>query len=214
MTITLDMTSADLSTSPRWITCWTLSDPCSSCRASTARTGACCRTMSTTFGARFFSWCVESRQDGSSDRSSNGVFLSFGKSGYLPTVVGTVDPQADEVAWREFLSLPFWCIRRHQFQGPDDQKDFQVPSCPHVLARLSRRLSPDTWRKRDNSIATLPRRDDQADPPWHQANCNGVRLQGSPEERHEPLYLLPPQDGITKLAGTFSAPLYLVLGNI
>lgn len=34
------------------------------------------------------------------------------------------------------------------------------------------------------------------------------------EERHEPLYLLPPQDGITKLAGTFSAPLYLVLGNI
>ena len=39
-------------------------------------------------------------------------------------------------------------------------------------------------------------------------------LQGDPEEREQPLYLLPPQDGITKLAKTFTAKLYLVRGNI
>jgi hypothetical protein len=39
-------------------------------------------------------------------------------------------------------------------------------------------------------------------------------LQGDPEEREQPLYLLPPQDGITKLAKTFQAMLYLVKGNI
>ena len=39
-------------------------------------------------------------------------------------------------------------------------------------------------------------------------------LQGDPEEREQSLYLLPPQDGITKLAKTFTARLYLVKGNI
>lgn len=39
-------------------------------------------------------------------------------------------------------------------------------------------------------------------------------LQGTPEERDQPLYLLPPQDGITKLAGTFNHPLFRVRGNL
>ena len=39
-------------------------------------------------------------------------------------------------------------------------------------------------------------------------------LQGTPEERAQPLYLLPPADGVTKSAGVFSAPMYLVKGSI
>ena len=39
-------------------------------------------------------------------------------------------------------------------------------------------------------------------------------LQGTPEERSKPLFLLPPADGVTKAAGVFSAPMYLIKGNI
>ena len=39
-------------------------------------------------------------------------------------------------------------------------------------------------------------------------------LQGQPEPRSSPLYLLPPQDAICKQAGVFTAPLYEVTGNI
>lgn len=43
---------------------------------------------------------------------------------------------------------------------------------------------------------------------------NGLSIQGEPDPRQEPLFLLPPQDGLTKLAGTFKAELYQVRGNI
>lgn len=39
-------------------------------------------------------------------------------------------------------------------------------------------------------------------------------LQGSPEPRKEPLYLLPPQDGVCRAAKVFPAPLYEVKGDI
>ena len=39
-------------------------------------------------------------------------------------------------------------------------------------------------------------------------------LQGVQEDRHLPLFLEPPRDGITKLANTFQSELYQVLGNI
>ncbi len=39
-------------------------------------------------------------------------------------------------------------------------------------------------------------------------------LQGVQEDRHLPLFLEPPKDGITKLAGTFQSELYEILGNI
>lgn len=39
-------------------------------------------------------------------------------------------------------------------------------------------------------------------------------LQGEPEQRDQPLYLLPPQDGITRKAGIFDSPLFLIRGNI
>ena len=38
-------------------------------------------------------------------------------------------------------------------------------------------------------------------------------LQGDLEERDQPLYLLPLQDGVTKMAGTFTAVLCLVKGT-
>ena len=39
-------------------------------------------------------------------------------------------------------------------------------------------------------------------------------LQGRPDERHLPLFLSPPTDGVTKLAGTFKSPLYRIEGNV
>eukprot|EP00438_Fugacium_kawagutii_P029741 Skav215795 [mRNA] locus=scaffold3885:36272:44804:+ [translate_table: standard] len=39
-------------------------------------------------------------------------------------------------------------------------------------------------------------------------------LQGEPDPRAEPLYLLPPQDGVCKLANIFPHELYLIRGNI
>ena len=39
-------------------------------------------------------------------------------------------------------------------------------------------------------------------------------LQGDPEPRDQPLFLLPPQDGITKAAQTFQSPLYRIRGNL
>ena len=39
-------------------------------------------------------------------------------------------------------------------------------------------------------------------------------LQGEPEPRSQPLYMLPPQDGICRAAGVFTAPLYEIVGNI
>ena len=39
-------------------------------------------------------------------------------------------------------------------------------------------------------------------------------LQGEPEPRSQPLYLLPPQDGICRAAKVFTAPLYEIVGNI
>ena len=39
-------------------------------------------------------------------------------------------------------------------------------------------------------------------------------LQGTPEERSKPLFLLPPADGVTKAAGVFSSPMYVIKGNI
>ena len=39
-------------------------------------------------------------------------------------------------------------------------------------------------------------------------------LQGEPEPRSQPLYMLPPQDGICQAAGVFKAPLYEIVGNI
>ena len=47
--------------------------------------------------------------------------------------------------------------------------------------------------------------------------CGDIKtafLQGTPDPRKLPLFLLPPQDGVTKLAGTFKAPLYKIVGNI
>jgi hypothetical protein len=39
-------------------------------------------------------------------------------------------------------------------------------------------------------------------------------LQGLPEKRRLPLFLLPPQDVSTKLAGTFRSRLYRIDGNV
>ena len=39
-------------------------------------------------------------------------------------------------------------------------------------------------------------------------------LQGDPEPRSQPLFMMPPQDGITRAAGVFTAPLYQIVGNI
>ena len=39
-------------------------------------------------------------------------------------------------------------------------------------------------------------------------------LQGVPEARDKPLFMKPPRDGITQLAQTFQAPLYLIQGNV
>ena len=47
--------------------------------------------------------------------------------------------------------------------------------------------------------------------------CGDIKtafLQGTPDPRRLPLYMLPPQDGVTKLAGTFRSPLYKIVGNI
>ena len=51
---------------------------------------------------------------------------------------------------------------------------------------------------------------------WH-LWCGDIKtafLQGTPEPRKLPLFLRPPQDGVTSLAGTFRAPLYKIVGNI
>ena len=39
-------------------------------------------------------------------------------------------------------------------------------------------------------------------------------LQETPDQRHLPLFLSPPTDGVTKLAGTFKSPLYRIEGNV
>ena len=59
---------------------------------------------------------------------------------------------------------------------------------------------------------------EQQDAPWllWAADVSTAFMQGTFEdhERPEPLYLLPPRDEITNMAGTFQAKLYKVLKNI
>ncbi|CAJ1451636.1 unnamed protein product [Effrenium voratum] len=51
---------------------------------------------------------------------------------------------------------------------------------------------------------------------WHlwSGDVSAAFLQGVPEERHQPLYMKAPRDGTQRLAGTFPAELYEVLGNL